>query len=307
MAIRYEDATKLYQQTLKEISHDETSWTDFLKSACRNYRLPFADMVMIYAQRPDATAVLEIEDWNKRYGLWIKPKSKGIAVFDSSYNSYARLKYYFDISDTRQTRFYRQVPIWELKEEYEDEVINTLKDNFGPLNNANDLAQAILSASGNVVEDNIGDYLKELLYCKMDSFLEDLDEQNTEIIYRSLLTASVAYMTLSRCGFDADDYISSDILRQIAQFNTRETLNALGVPAKDISQMIIGDIRKTVLSLIRDENRTIVENQKNSYNKTEKDSNDERSHEDNETRLYSNGRVSDPQFNIEKRERLLKE
>lgn len=303
MAIRYEDATKLYQQTLKEISHDETSWTDFLKSACRNYRLPFADMVMIYAQRPDATAVLEIEDWNKRYGLWIKPKSKGIAVFDSSYNNYARLKYYFDISDTRQTRFYRPVPIWELKEEYEEEVINTLKDNFGPLDNENDLAQAVLSASGNVVEDNISDYLKELLYCKTDSFLEDLDEQNTEIIYKSLLTASVAYMTLSRCDINADDYISNDILRQIAQFNTRETLNALGIPAKDISQMVIGEIRKTVLSLIRDENRTIVDNKKNSYNKTEKDINDERSHEDNETRLYSNGRVSDPQFNIEKRER----
>ena len=98
MAIRYEDATKLYQQTLKEISQDEMRWSAFLKSACRNYRLTFADMVMIYAQRPDATAVLEIEEWNKRYGLWIKPKSKGIAVFDSNYYNHARLKYYFDIS-----------------------------------------------------------------------------------------------------------------------------------------------------------------------------------------------------------------
>lgn len=303
MAMRYEDATKLYQQTLKEISHDEISWSIFLKSACRNYRLPFADMVMIYAQRPDATAVLEIEDWNKRYGLWIKPKSKGIAVFDSNYNNYARLKYYFDISDTRQTRFYRSVPIWELKEEYEEEVINTLKDNFGPLDNENDLAQAVLSASGNVVEDNISDYLKELQYFKTDSFLEDLDEQNTEIIYKSLLIASVAYMTLSRCDINADDYISSDILRQIAQFNSQETLNALGVPIKDISQMVISEIRKTVLSLIRNENRTIVKNKNNNYNKTEKDINGERSHEDNETKLYSNGRVSNPQFNIEKRER----
>lgn len=303
MAIRYEDATKLYQQTLREISRDEMSWSDFLKSACRNYRLPFVDMVMIYAQRPDATAVLEIEDWNKRYGLWIKPKSKGIAVFDSNYNNNARLKYYFDISDTRQTRFYRPVPIWELKEEYEEEVINTLKDNFGPLDNENDLAHTILSASSNVVEDNIFDYLKELQYCKTDSFLEDLDEQNTEIIYQSLLTASVAYMSLSRCGINADDYISSDTLRQIAQFNTRETLNAIGVPAKDISQMVIGEIRKTVLSLIREENRTIVENKKISYNEIEKDINDERSHDDNETRLYPNGRIPDSQFDTEKRER----
>ena len=302
MAIRYEDATKLYQQTLKEISHDETSWSYFLRSACRNYRLPFADMVMIYAQRPDATAVLEIEDWNKRYGLWIKPKSKGIAVFDANYNNHARLKYYFDISDTRQTRFYRPVPIWELKEEYIDEVINTLKDNFGPLDNENDLALAILSASGNVVEDNISDYFKELQYCKTDSFLEDLDEQNTEMIYHSLLTASVAYMTLSRCNINANDYISSDTLRQIAQFNTQETLNALGVPAKDISQMVISEIRKTILSLIRDENRTIVETVKNSYNKNEKDTNDERSHDNHETRLHSNGKISDSQFNIKKRE-----
>lgn len=302
MAIRYEDATKLYQQTLKEISQDEMRWSAFLKSACRNYRLTFADMVMIYAQRPDATAVLEIEEWNKRYGLWIKPKSKGIAVFDSNYYNHARLKYYFDISDTRQTRFYRPVPIWELKEEYKEEVINTLKDNFGPLDNDYDLAQAIVSASNSVVEDNISDYLKELQYCKTDSFLEDLDEQNTEMIYRSLLTASVAYMALSRCDINADDYISSDTLRQIAQFNTRETLNALGVPAKDILQVIIGEIRKTVLSLIRDENRTIAENKKRSYNKIEKDNNSERSQEDNETRLHSNGRISDPQLNIEKRE-----
>lgn len=112
MAMNYYQATELYQQTLKKIAHDEFTWKQFLSTSCKNYRLSFDDMVMIYAQRPNAIAVLEMDDWNKKYGLWIKPKSKGIAVFDPHHNGQARLRYYFDISDTRKTNKYRPVPIW---------------------------------------------------------------------------------------------------------------------------------------------------------------------------------------------------
>lgn len=302
MAMRYLDATKLYQETLKEISHNEQNWSAFLRSACKNYRLSFADMVMIYAQRPDATAVLEMEEWNKRYGLWIRPGSKGIAVFDPEHEGFARLKYYFDISDTRESRNARYVPIWTMQERFETEVIKSLSDKFGSLNGSGSLAEAIISASVNVVEDNIGDYLSELNYAKTDSFLEELDEQNTAIIYQDVLTNSVAYAALTRCGINADDYISEESLRQVSQFNTADSLNALGVPTKDMGQMVIGEIRKTVLLMMREEsvNRTFVKSESTIYNRDVKQPTEkERSLEENETRIYTDGRISDSQSDIE--------
>ena len=157
MAISYYQATKLYEQTLKDISKNEFTWKQFLTSSCKNYRLSFDDMVMIYAQRPDAIAVLEMEDWNKKYGLWIKPKSKGIAVFDPHHDGYARLRYYFDISDTRKTNKYRPVPIWSMKSEYEKDVIDTLVNHFGVEETNNlSLADAIIQATDTIVEEGIG-------------------------------------------------------------------------------------------------------------------------------------------------------
>lgn len=301
MAMRYHDATILYQQTLKEISRNEQNWAAFLRSACRNYRLPFADMVLIYAQRPDATAVLEMEEWNKRYGLWIRTGSKGIAVFDSEYEDFTRLKYYFDISDTRETHRTKPVPVWTMQERFEKEVIKTLADRFGPLKAMGSLVEAVFSASVNIVEDNIGDYLMDLNYAKTDSFLEELDEQNTAIIYQDVLINSVAYAALTRCGINADDYISEESLRQVSQFNTIDCLNALGVPTKDLGQMIIGEIRKTVLLMIREEtvNRTFVKNESALYNKDVKQPTEkERSIEENETRIYTDGRISGSKLDI---------
>lgn len=301
MAMRYHDATMLYQQTLKEISRNEQNWAAFLRSACKNYRLPFADMVLIYAQRPDATAVLEMEEWNKRYGLWIRTGSKGIAVFDSEYEDFTRLKYYFDISDTRETQNTRPVPVWTMQERFEKEVIKTLADRFGPLNAMGSLAEALISASANIVEDNINDYLMDLNYAKSDSFLEELDEQNIGIIYQDVLTNSIAYAALTRCGINADDYISDDSLRQVSQFNTVDSLNALGVPTKDLGQMVIGEIRKTVLLMIREEtvNRTFVKSESTLYNEDVKQpAEKERSIEEDETRIYTDGRISGSQLDI---------
>lgn len=298
MAIRYEEATQLYQETLKRITKDEKNWTAFLKVACKNYRLPFSDMVMIYAQRPDATAVLEMEDWNRRYGLWIKSGSKGIAVFDDEYQGNARLKYYFDISDTRASKQHRQVPVWNMKLEYETEVIETLIDKFGPLNQKDKLVSAILSSTANIVEDNIKDYLNDLQYCKEGTMLEELDEQNTAIIYQNVINASVAYAVLTRCGIHAEDYISEDDLRQISLF-TGTSINAVGVPVKDMSQMIINENRRTVLLLERNENRTFADESVKNYNEDEKETTMERSQESYGTKLYTDGRVSDTQSHIE--------
>jgi len=269
MATKFEQLTLLYQETIKRISKDEEAWMDFLKSSCRNYRLSFADMVLIYAQRPEAKAVLEMEAWNKRYSLWIKQGSKGIAVFDPDYSS-ARIKYYFDIADTRKTKFYRPVPIWSMKPEYEQEVISALNDKFDILDNDSTIEEAILSASANIVEDNISDYLTDLHYCIEDSLLEELDEQNLEIIYKSVLTNTIAYSVLTRCDIDAQLYISEDDLRLISQFNTPELLNALGVTSRDMTQMVLGEVRTAVLNCIRQPNRTFELKDTNLYNKTEK-------------------------------------
>lgn len=301
MAIKYEQLTLLYEETIKRISRDEINWIDFLKSACRNYRLSFSDMVLIYAQRPDAKAVLEMEQWNKRYGLWIKQGSKGIAVFDPDH-SYARIKYYFDIADTRKTKLTRPVPIWSMKPEYEQEVINTLKDKFSIPDTATTLEEVVISACNCVVEDNVSDYLIDINYCKENSLLEELDEQNLEIIYKSVLTNSIAYSVLTRCDRDADLYINEDDLRLISQFNTPEILNAVGVSTRDMTQMIIGEIRIAVLNCIRQPNRTFELGNANLYNETDKDKkNEERRMKKDEDRIHSAGRLSDSKLDTQTR------
>lgn len=298
MAIRYHDATRLYNETRKRISRNDREWTNFLKSACKNYRLPFADMIMIYAQRPDASAVLEMEEWNKRYGLWIKPGSRGIAVFDGEFVGSSRLKYYFDISDTKLTEHYRPVPIWSMQKGYEEDVIKTLSEQFGSSSNESNIALAIVSAVENIVEDNIDDYVKELKYVTSDSLLEELDEINMSIIYKNALTSSIVYMALTRCDIYAEDYISKESLSLISQFNTVESLNALGVPTKDMSQMIIGEIRKCVLTLIR-EDRTFVKTTHHDYNETVNTPTQQGRSQNDETRILASGRISDSQFNTE--------
>lgn len=300
MATKYEQLTLLYQETLKKISHDEVSWMNFLRSSCRNYRLSFSDMVLIYAQRPNAKAVLDMEAWNKRYGLWVKQGSKGIAVFDPDHLGPARIKYYFDIADTRKTKFYRPVPIWAMKPEFEQEVIDTLEDKFGKLESNNSLAGAILSASANIVMDNISDYLTELGYSSDNSLLEELDEQNLKIIFKSVLTNSIAYSVLSRCDIDASLYINEDDLRLITQFNTLETVNAVGESSRDMTQMILGEIRTAVLNCIRQPDRTFELSNTNLYNEIEKDKKEnERSLKHNEDRIHSTGRISDPQLDTQ--------
>ena len=179
MAKRYDLITELYRDTQKNVT-DPEKWKEFLSSACRNYRLSFDDQLLVYAQRPDATAVLEIERWNKRFGRWVNRGATGIAVFDKQHTGRSRPKYYFDISDTHGSRRSRPVPIWEMRPEFEDEIIDTLGNSFGDLENRDSLANALLSAAKNAVEDHIPDYLAQLSYYKEGSFLEVLDEENID-------------------------------------------------------------------------------------------------------------------------------
>ncbi len=261
MARKFESITELYRNTQKRVTSPQ-EWQRFLSAACRNYRLSFDEQLLVYAQRPDATAVLEIERWNDQFGRWVNRGATGIAVFDKDSPGRTRLKYYFDISDTHPGRFSRRVPLWEMRREYEAEVIEALENSFGELENKFSFADALVSAAKNAVEDNMQDYLQELHYYKENSFLEELDDLNIEVQYRNALQNSVAYMLMVRCGVDPSDYFADDDFRGVIDFNTPQTLNALGVATGDIGQMCLSEISRTVMALERQpkkQNRTFAD------------------------------------------------
>ena len=273
MAIRYKALTELYLETQRSVTAPD-QWRAFLASACRNYRLSFDEQLLVYAQRPDATAVLEIERWNRQFGRWVNRGANGIAVFNGEHNGKPRLKYYFDISDTHEARFPRPVPLWTVQEEYTPDIIETLENSFGELEHKEDLGEALLSAAKNAVEDNMPDYLSELKTLTEGSFLEELDELNLEVEYRRALQNSIGYMLLVRCGLDPSEYFEDEDFRDVLNFNTPQTLNALGVATGDISQMCLSAISRTVLALQRQpqkENRTFEPQQKIQYAVTEQE------------------------------------
>ena len=294
MAIRYKALTELYQETQRKVTAP-AEWQQFLTSACRNYRLSFDEQLLVYAQRPDATAVLEIERWNKRFGRWVNRGANGIAVFDGEHSGKQRLKYYFDVSDTHAGRFTRPVPLWTVRPEYAPDIIEAMENSFGELEQKDDLGAALLSAAKNAVEDNIHDYLSELSHLTKGSFLEELDEYNVEVMYRRALQASIGYMLVARCGLDPSDYYEDDDFRDVLNFNTPETLNALGVAAGDISQMCLSEIARTTLALQRQpqkENRTFETAQQNRYPVTEQETKQpERSNEYGRDHIQQAGRL----------------
>ena len=294
MAIRYKALTELYQETQRSVTAPD-QWRAFLASACRNYRLSFYEQLLVYAQRPDATAVLEIERWNRQFGRWVNRGANGIAVFDGEHNGKPRLKYYFDISDTHEARFPRPVPLWTVREEYAPDIIETLENSFGELEHKEDLGEALLSAAKNAVEDNMPDYLSELKTLTEGSFLEELDELNLEVEYRRAVQNSIGYMLLVRCGLDPSDYFEDEDFRDVLNFNTPQTLNALGVATGDISQMCLSAISRTVLALQRQpqkENRTFEPQQENQYAVTEQENTQpERSFEYDRDHLHQAGRL----------------
>jgi len=294
MAIRYKALTELYRETQRSVTAPD-QWRAFLASACRNYRLSFDEQLLVFAQRPDATAVLEIERWNRQFGRWVNRGANGIAVFDGEHNGKPRLKYYFDISDTHEARFPRPVPLWTVREEYAPDIIETLENSFGELEHKEDLGEALLSAAKNAVEDNMPDYLSELKTLTEGSFLEELDDLNLEVEYRRAVQNSIGYMLLVRCGIDPSGYFEDMDFRDVTDFNTPQALNALGVATGDISQMCLSAISRTVLALQRQpqkENRTVEPQQKNQYAVMEQENTQpERSFEYDRDHLHQAGRL----------------
>lgn len=288
MARKYDLISELYNRTCKTVVSNPQNWQAFLASACRNYKLRYDEQLLVYAQRPDATAVLEIEQWNKIFGRWVNRGARGIAVFADENRSRQRLTHYFDISDTHESRYSRTVPIWDMRQEYEADVIETLESTFGEIENKSSLAEAIMGAARNAAEDNIPDYLQDLYYATEGSSFEEVEEDIVAFIYKNVVANSVAYMMMSRLGVDTDGYFELDDFRDVTNFNTQETLNALGFATSDIAEMGLTEISKTITALNR-QNRIIVGQNRNEYNKVE--NNDERSLDNERTDLHDGGRL----------------
>ena len=261
MPTKFQLIIELYDQTVQSVTGNYQSWTGFLRAACYNYKCPFDEQLLIYAQRPDATAVLEMERWNRQFGRWVNRGAKSIAVFgDDGQNC---LKLYFDVSDTHASRFARPLPIWTMHPAFEPEVIETLEATFGNLAEKENLADAVRSACHNAVADNITDYLQNLRECREDSLLEELDDLNLEVFYRDALEVSVAYMLMTRLGLRADDYFSPDEFAHVYEFNTPPTINALGIATSDIAEMGLREISRTVMQAQRDQ--FFANREKNGY------------------------------------------
>jgi len=273
MARKYDLISELYARTCKKIVSSPTEWEAFLRFACNNYKLRFDEQVLVYAQRPDAVAVLEMQKengvaWNNTFGRWVNRGAKGIAVFEDSGRNSHRLKYYFDISDTHASYHARPVPLWEMQPLYEHAVVETLEKTFGQLDSSDTLVDAILSSGKNAIKINIADYLSELLYAVEDSFLYGLADDMVIAMYQKLVTNSMAYMVMSRLGIDASIYFQHDDFSDVVNFNTPAALNALGIATGDTAKIALREIAHTIFS-IEKENRKIVENKKTNYNVVE--------------------------------------
>lgn len=292
MPNKFELITKAYSDGCADVIRSPQNWCEFLSSACYNYRLRFDEQLLIFLQRPDATAVLEFEKWNKRFNRKINRNAKGIAVFADVERT--KIKHYFDISDTNENELSRPVPIWKYKDEYENDVIETLENTFGTLSNKNDIVDAVMSAADNAVEDNTVDYIAELPNIKNDSFLEELDDDSISTIYRRVIKNSVAFMVLTRLGINASEYFSREDFEGAVNFNTTETLNALGYATSDITEIALNEVSKTVLSLEKS-NRIIAKSEKAEYIKAE-NKNIERSVSNDTNHLQKTGRSADTEL-----------
>ena len=303
MAAKYQLITELYRRTGVAVAKNPQAWQGFLSSACRNYKCRFDEQLLIYAQRPDAVAVAKLETWNRQFRRWVNKDSKGIAVFDPK-GRRNTLKYYFDVSDTHEGYYgSRPVPIWQMDERYEQAVMERLSDRFGDVEST-DLASALMETAKNAVEDNLQDYFSQLKDCTKDSFLEELDDFNIEVIYRRLAANSVAFMLISRCGLDMNEFFDRDDFADIVNFNTPATINAIGIATSDIAEMALREISQSIRNVQmaeKDQNRTFAQRTQAQYDKDRQQP--ERSEYNERNHLQQTGGLSYSRPNITDRAR----
>lgn len=284
MARKYELINDLYDQIIVDVTKEARAWQSFLRTACRNYKLRFDEQLLLFAQRPDATAVLEIERWNTAFGRWVNRGAKGIAVFEDSTGESQRLKYYFDIADTHGTKRSREVPVWKMSDEYQSDVTEALKNTFGTLSDLDSLESVIKESVSNAVDDNIDDYIYNFIRNGTGSEIDYISTDEAEEIYKRLVKNSVVYMISERLG--ADSGLTESDFEGIEYFSTHELLNSIGYATSDIAKMGLGVVAKTVRAIEKENQQAIMPDNNISYN-SERSSYNERNH------LHNAGRLSD--------------
>ena len=237
MANKYQLITELYRTTLLSVTETPQAWKAFLRSACNSYKCPFDEQVLIYAQKPEATAVLEMEKWNTLFGRWVNKGATGIAVFEEK-NGRSGLKYYFDVADTHESRYAKPVPVWQMEQAFEPFVAESLENSFGTLAEKESFPQAVLSAGKNLMADNIADYLAEIV--NTTAAVEIVDR------FPKLVENSISYMALARMGFPADEYIPDSAFAGIEHFDSVRKINCLGTAVSDIAETELRVVAKTV-------------------------------------------------------------
>ena len=299
MASKLQIITEMFNREILKVAGSYEDWTSFLRCASNNFKYDFADQVLIYAQRPDATACAEIEVWNKRMNRWVKRGATGIALLDYSGNS-QKLRYVFDVSDTNSYYGY-EVPRWKVKERYHDEIAQALINSFGEVAEG-ELESVIDDTARNMAEENVIDYIAALKESADGSFLEVLDDDNIKVIFSNILAGSIGYMMMTRCGFNADDFYDFEDFKDIFNFNTLSTVISMGVAVSDIAEMGLREIEITVKNIQKNEqkrNRTFVKAKETEYDEVAKEkTHTERSNENGTDELQTSGGLQDPEPDI---------
>ncbi len=296
MSGKYEYITGIYNDKIQKVTASFEDWKAFLKTASNNYKYNFGEQLLIYAQKPEATACAEIGFWNEKMQRWVNRGASGIALFDYA-SGRQRLRYVFDVSDTNSFYGY-EVPRWEVKERYHSEICEALSNAFGEVAEGG-IESVIDDTARNLVEDNALDYISVLEEVKNGSFLEELDSDNISVIFKDALSSSIGYMIMKRCGLDADSFYDFEDFKAVFNFNTHEVVVQLGNALSDISEMGIREIESTVKNLQKNEkkrNRTFVKEKEFDYDEGAKEKEiTERSNENVTDSLQTGGRLQNPE------------
>ena len=302
MANKYQLINEMASETLKEITQNGESWIKFLNTASNNYKYSFNEQVLIYAQKPNATACADIETWNKKLRRWVNKGAKGIALL-SMENGRNVLRHVFDISDTH-SGINKDFKLWEIKPSYENGIIETLENSFGNLEVKSNLAEAIYSASINLVEDNYQDYLVDLKEVLDGSLLEGMQDIDLEGNFIVLLAKSISYMAMKRCGIDPAEHFNVSDFEMISSFNNKRVVSRLGAAISDIAEQELREIYSSVINYEKNyklTNRTFVNNEKINYHNNEEKNNEGRNDYDR-INIQSNGRLPNTTSSITKNE-----
>jgi hypothetical protein len=302
MPNKYQLINEMANETIKEISSSSEKWIEFLNTASNNYKYSFNEQVLIYAQKPNATACADIETWNKKLKRWVNKGSKGIALI-SIENGRNVLRHVFDISDTH-SGINQELKLWEVKSSYENGLIETLENRFGHLELKDNLAEAIFFSSSNLVEDNFQDYLVDLKEVVENSLLQGLNDNDLESYFKGILVNSVSYMTMKRCGINPMQHFNLSDFELITQFNNKRVISRLGAATSDIAEQELREIYSSVRNFEKSANninRTFDNKQKTNYY-NDKDKNIEGRNDYERIRISTNGRLSNTTSNITKNE-----